>query len=107
MRIVLLKYLREKAVLPNPNGPLSDHMPSAAISSANKEVKDLVNATPSDSRKRGPCQNYKDEEKAQIGKGQRTVESMEILVLQNLWRTFPCAPQSSLISNFTHMCCNK
>jgi len=43
---------------------LSDRMPSAAISLANKEVKDLVDATPSDSRKRGPYQNYTDEEKA-------------------------------------------
>jgi len=44
--MVLLKYLREKAILPNPNDPLLDHMPSAAISLANKEVKDLVDATP-------------------------------------------------------------
>ena len=50
--MALLKYLRKKAtVLPNPDGPLSDRMPPAAISSANNEVKDLVNATPSDSRK--------------------------------------------------------
>ena len=63
--MALLKYLRKKAtVLPNPDGPLSDRMPSAAISSANNEVKDLVNATPSDSRKRGPYQNYTDEDRA-------------------------------------------
>ena len=50
--MALLKYLRKKATfLPNPDGPLSDRIPSAAISSANNEVKDLVNATPSDSRK--------------------------------------------------------
>ena len=59
--MALLKYLREKAVLPNPNGLFRlDCMPSAAISSANKEVKDLVNATPSDSRKRVVYQNYTD-----------------------------------------------
>ena len=30
--MALLKYLRKKAtVLPNPDGPLSDRMPSAAI----------------------------------------------------------------------------
>jgi len=68
MQIALLKYLREKAILPNSNGPLSDCMPTAAISSVNKEVKDLVDATPSDSRKQGPYQNYTDEEKARIGK---------------------------------------
>ena len=60
MRMALLKYLREKAILPNPNGPLSDHMPSAAISSLNKEVKDLANTTPSDSRKQGLYQNFKE-----------------------------------------------
>ena len=49
--MALLKYLRKKAiVLPNPDGPLSDRVPSAA------EVKDLVNATSSDSRKRGAYQ---------------------------------------------------
>ena len=67
--MALLKYLRKKAiVLPNPDGPLSDRVPSAAISSANNEVKDLVNATSSDSRKRGAYQNYTDEERARIGK---------------------------------------
>ena len=60
MQMALLKYLKENAILPNLNGPLSDRMPSAAISSANKEAKDLVNATPSDSRKQGPYQNYTD-----------------------------------------------
>ena len=63
-----LKYLRKATVLPNPDGPLSDRMPSAAISSANNELKDLVNATPSDSRKRGPYHNYTDEDRALIGK---------------------------------------
>ena len=67
--MALLKYLRKKAtVLPNPDGPLSDRMPSVAISSANNEMKDLVNATPSDSRKRGPYHNYTDEDRALIGK---------------------------------------
>ena len=74
--MALLKYLRKKAtILPNPDGPLSDCMPSAAISSANNEVKDLVNATPSDSRKRGPYHNYTDEDRALIGNGQLNSES--------------------------------
>ena len=50
------------------DGPLSDRLPSAAISSANNEVKDLVNATPSDSRKRGPYHYYTPEDRALIGK---------------------------------------
>ena len=49
--MALLKYLKKLTVLPNPDGPLSERMLSAAISSANNEVKDLVDATPSDSRK--------------------------------------------------------
>ena len=41
--MALLKYFRKKAtVLSNPDGPLSERMPSAAISSVNNEVKDLV-----------------------------------------------------------------
>ena len=40
--MALLKYFKKVTVLPNPEGPLSDCMPSAAISSANNEVKDLV-----------------------------------------------------------------
>ena len=67
--MALLKYLKKKVtVLPKPDGPLSECMPSAAISSANNEVKDLVDATPCDSRKQGPYQNYTDKEKARIGK---------------------------------------
>ena len=61
--MALLKYLKKATVLPNPDGPLSEQMPSAAISSVNKEVKGLVDTTPSGSRKQGPCQNYTDEEK--------------------------------------------
>ena len=65
--MAFLKYLKKKAtILPNPDGVFSECMPSAAISSANNEVKDLVNAVPSDSRKRGLYHNYTDEERAQI-----------------------------------------
>ena len=40
--MALLKYFHKVCVLPNPDSPLSDHEPSAAIESANKEVGDLV-----------------------------------------------------------------
>ena len=50
--MALLKYFRKKAtIMPNPDGPLSECMPSATIFSVNNEVKDLVDATPSDFRK--------------------------------------------------------
>ena len=40
--MALLKYFKKATVLPNPEGPLSDPIPPAAISSTNKEVEDLV-----------------------------------------------------------------
>ena len=40
--MALLKYFHKVSVLPNPDSPLSDHEPSAAMESANKEVEDLV-----------------------------------------------------------------
>ena len=74
--MALLKYFRKKmTVLPNLDGSLSECMPSAAISSANNEVKDLVDGTPSNCRKRGLYQNYIDEEKPQQAKGQPNLES--------------------------------
>ena len=74
--MALLKYFNKTTVLPNPDGPLSDRMPSAAISSANKEVKDLV-VRESDmpnsqltngpvKRPRGQYLSYTEEEKAQV-----------------------------------------
>ena len=39
----LLRYLKKGSgsVLPSPGGPLSRHMPSLSIASANKEVKSV------------------------------------------------------------------
>ena len=40
----LLHYLKKGAgsVFPSPGGPLSRHMPSSSIASANKEVKSIL-----------------------------------------------------------------
>jgi len=65
-------------------------MPSAAISSVNKELKDLVDATPSDSRKQGPYQNYTDKEKVQIGK--RAAEFGVTSTLRHFSRKFADHP---------------
>ena len=72
--MALLKYFQKVSVLPNPDGPLSDHVPSAAIASANKEVGDLVvresdvpDATGS-RKKRGQYLSYTEKEKARIAK---------------------------------------
>ena len=42
----LLRYLKKGSgsVLPSPGGPLSRHMPSLSIASANKEVKSVLDA---------------------------------------------------------------
>ena len=41
----LLRYLKGSgSVLPSPGGPLSRHMPSLSIASANKEVKSVLDA---------------------------------------------------------------
>ena len=45
-RMSLLRYLKKGSgsVLPSPGGPLSRHMPSSSIASANKEVKSVLDA---------------------------------------------------------------
>lgn len=72
--MVLLKYFKKSTVLPNPNGPLSDRMPSSAIISANKEVESLLtqgqdgSSSAQSTRKRGRYHSYTEEEKARIAK---------------------------------------
>ena len=44
-RMSLIRYLKKSgSVLPSPGGPLSRHMPSSSIASANKEVKSVLDA---------------------------------------------------------------
>ena len=56
-------------MLPNPNGPLSEQMPSSSITSDNKEVRSVFN---SDSEtlgsKQGHYASYSVEEKVQVVK---------------------------------------
>ena len=72
--MALLKYFQKVTVLPNPDGPLSDHVPSPVIVSANKEVRDLVVQesdvpdTTGSRRKRGQYLTYTDKESARIAK---------------------------------------
>ena len=53
----LLRYLRKGSgsVLPSPGGPLSRHMPSSSIASANKEVKSVLDAPNSVGRESTQC----------------------------------------------------
>ena len=72
--MALLKYFQKVTVPPNPDGPLSDHVPSAAIASANKEVGYLVvwesdvPDTTGSRKKRCQYLSYTDKEKGQIAK---------------------------------------
>ena len=69
--MALLKFLKKSSVLPHPNGPLSEQVPSSSIAAANKEVKSLV-VTPVDGtgvkRGRSNYGTYSDEERARVGK---------------------------------------
>ena len=65
--IALLKYFKKESVLPNPEGPLSDRLPSSSIAFANKEVKPLLEAK-SKSKKRAQYDSYSAEEKAKVAK---------------------------------------
>ena len=47
LQMVLLKFLEKSSVLPHPNGPLSELVPSSSFATAKKEVKSLV-VTPVD-----------------------------------------------------------
>ena len=40
--MALCKYFKKSSVLPNPNGSLSDRMPSSVIISANNEVQAMT-----------------------------------------------------------------
>ena len=62
VKIALLKYLQKKSILPNSEGPLSDHMPSESIAAANKEVQKRLDSAEGSS-KRGNYAKYSDEER--------------------------------------------
>ena len=67
--MALLKYFKRddsKAVLPNPEGPLSSSMPSSRIKAANAQVEPLV--TRQDSRCPGQYEFSTEEDKALIAK---------------------------------------
>ena len=68
--MALLKYFKKSSSLPNPNGPLSQRMPSSSIASANKEVQDVLDRADEchSGSKRGQYARYMDEEKAKVAK---------------------------------------
>ena len=73
------------SALPNPNGPLSNHMQSETISSTNREVSGLVHQDTGQNRKsvkttRGPYATFTADEKAVIAK-----RAAEFGVTNTLW----------------------
>ena len=65
--MTLLKYFKKSSLLPNPNGPLSEQMPSSSIALANREVQNLLNDENFGS-KRGQYAKYSDDERAKVAK---------------------------------------
>uniref|UniRef100_A0A1X7SY85 DDE-1 domain-containing protein n=1 Tax=Amphimedon queenslandica TaxID=400682 RepID=A0A1X7SY85_AMPQE len=87
--MALFKYFKKSSLLPNPEGPLSDRMPSKAILSANREVESLVmteDCPVMPPKKRGAYLNYTDEEKARIAK--RAAEFGETNTLKHLSKEY-------------------
>ena len=62
--MVLLKYFKKSSFLPNPDGPLSEEMPSSSIALANKEVESLLDGDKERcGSKRGQYIKYSDEKR--------------------------------------------
>ena len=63
--MTLHQYFQLRNHLPDPKGSASSVIPSQAVAQANQEV---VDATQSKTRERGPYQQYTAKERAKIGK---------------------------------------
>ena len=69
IKMALLKYFKKASVLPSPDGPLSEKMPSATIAAANKEVQKVLDSMEDGSTsKRAPYSKYSDVERARVAK---------------------------------------
>ena len=70
--MALLRYFKpngSQPALPNPNGPLSNQMPSVAISASNHKIKHLVcTEDMAEKTSRGQYLSYTNEERARIAK---------------------------------------
>lgn len=42
--MVLLKYFNKASILPSPDGPLSEKIPSASIAAANKKIQNTFDS---------------------------------------------------------------
>ena len=63
--MALYKYFKKSSILPNPDRPLSERVPSIAISSANKEVQPLLSKPSERSGSQGHYMVYTEEEEAE------------------------------------------
>ena len=74
----LLTFFKRESILPHPNGPLSQLVPSSSIAAANKAVKGILSpesvvkdtkpGTQHSDRTHGLYEQFTSEEKARIGK---------------------------------------
>ena len=65
--MVLLNYFKKSSFLPNPNGPLSEQMPSFRIVLANRDVQNLLNDENLRSKRR-QYTKYSEYERAKVVK---------------------------------------
>ena len=66
--MALLRCLRPKDNLPDPNGPLSLSIPSRAISAINRQIQETTQGwQESGKKRRGPYHKYTPEERFEIG----------------------------------------
>ena len=82
--MALLKYF-QRSRLPNPNGPLSNHVPPSSIAAANKEVKALLEKTLN--KERGKYSVYTEAEKSLVAK--RAAEMRVTNTIQHFQKRFP------------------
>ena len=65
--MALLNYFKKSSFLPNPNGPLSEQMPSSCVVLANRDVQNLLNDENLRSKRR-QYTKYSEYERAKVVK---------------------------------------
>ena len=67
--MALLKYFKKSSFLPDPDGPISEQMPTSSIALANKDVESLLDGDKEQcGTKRPQYIKYSDEERAKVAK---------------------------------------
>ena len=83
-KMALYKYFKKESILPNPNGSLSESMPSSSIAQANLEVKPILSgkASAQEKKPRGAYIVFTEEEKAMVAKRAAEVGVTNVLRIE-------------------------